>query len=271
MNNKSSDYEKYAGMISLEETIELAKKKDEGDQKAREKLIVSHLWCVEKYVGYYISSINPKVDKQELYKDLYQEGCFGLIKAVDKYDWKKNNYLSTYAQKYIRKYVLKYYADKVPYIRLPEKIFYANAKLSIFQIEFMSKHNRMPTIEECSKGLRVSLNAMKAIIRHRSMFLVKQDGEDDFVSFDDNISGEYYKTPEEIIQEIIPLDITEFDVEFSMYEEEIIKKYLGLDGNEPKKFKQIGEEFGISREKARRIYHSGIKKLKIAAGVNVEE
>ena len=270
MYNKSSEKENYSGMISKEEIIELAKKKDEGDYDAREKLILSHLWCVDKYVAYYISLVAPKVDTQELYKDLYQEGCFGLIKAVDKYDWRTNNYLATYAQDYIKKYVLKYYSNRVPYIRLPERVFYTCHKFNIFVVEFMAENGRTPTLEESAKQLNVSVNTMKAVMKYRSLLWVQENIEE-VMDFDGSFYGERYKNEEEIIQAMFPVALEEFKIKFKPYEKEVIIKYLGLDGNDPKIFRNIGEELGITKEKARRLYHSGIKKLQEAVGVKRED
>lgn len=268
MSNKSSDKKMYSGMISKNEIIELAKKKDAGDFKAREKLILSHLWCVEKFVSYHISTLDVEVDKQELYNELYQEGCYGLIQAVDKYDWQRGVYLSTYAQKYIRKYVLKYFVDKVPYIRLPERIYYMSYKYLTFVTEFKGRHNRKPTLEESAQAMGVTQKTMQAIFKYYRYLFTKQDGNDTFVSFDNDISGEYNKTAEEIIQELIPLELKDFGVKLKPREIEVIEKYLGLAGNEPKRFKQIGNELGISDEMARRAYHSGIQKIQKVFGIN---
>ena len=271
MSNKSSDRKKYSGMISKKEIIDLAKKKDAGDFKAREKLIVSHLWCVEKFVSYHISTLGTEVDMQELYKDLYQEGCYGLIQAVDRYDWRRDVYLSTYAQKYIRKYVLKYFVDKIPYIRLPERMYYMSYKYMTFVTEFMGQYNRRPTVEESAQALHVTEKTIKTLLKYYRLLFTKQDENDTFVSFDDAISGEYIKTAEEIIQEIVPLDLKDFNIKLKPREVEVIEKYLGLAGNEPKKFKQIGEELGISDEMARRAYHSGIEKMRKALGIYEEK
>lgn len=268
MYNKSSDNDRYAGMISLEETIELAKRKDAGDFNARQKLIVSHLWCVEKYVSYYISTIDKNIDKIELYKDLCQEGCFGLIQAVERYDWKKDVYLSTYAQGYIKKYVWKYCVEKIPHIRLPDRLYYACYKYNSFLIEFMADHNRKPTIEESAQALNISFSAMQSVLRYYSFLNIRQEGDDLFVSFDEAISNEYIKTAEELIFEIMPLEITDFECKLTERENEAIKRYLGLGGFEPQKFLEIGQSLGISDEIARRAYHSGIKKLRKAFGIN---
>jgi len=267
MYNKSSDNDRYAGMISLEETIELAKRKDAGDFDARQKLIVSHLWCVDKYVSYYVSTLNKDIDKKELYKDLYQEGCFGLIQAVDRYDWQRGVYLSTYAQEYIKKYVLKYCVEIIPHIKIPERLFFAFYRYNSFMIEYEAEHGRKPTVEECAKAIGVMQSTMNAILRYKTFLNTKELGDDLVVRFDTAISNEYMKTPEELLFEIEPLKISDFDCNLTERETEVIERYLGFN-EEPQKFRDIGEAMGISDEMARRAYHSGIKKIRKAIGIN---
>lgn len=269
MNSKSSNTEHYSGMIPMEEIIDLAKKKDAGDMQARQKLITSHLWLVQKNAAYKASSIN----RVDLYEDLYQEGCYGLVIAVDRYDWKKDVYLATYATHYIRKYMATFLTGNVPVVKLPEKVCFLIYKYEEFILKFISENNRIPTLEESAAFLNVSPKVMSLILKHQNLVYRQQDENETFVRFEDPNPDEYFESLsfEETIKEIFPPNVPINSRKLTSREETILKMRFGFNGKDSMKFKEIGQELGISGELARQIYNSGISKLQEAAekrGIN---
>ena len=262
-NNRSSTQQHTPAMLKKEEIIELAKKMSEGDIKAREKLIVSHLWIVEKIVASRIHSVPSSVDKNELYQDLYQEGCYGLIEAINKYDWTRNVYISTYAFDYVRKYILKFLRENIPMIRLPEKVYYACYKYRKFANEFFVENSRNPTIEESCEALGMEEDVLKAVLKHNYL-LSNIYGKDEVVMrFEEDVTDEmFFEGPEVVIDKLAGPDFSEYGVFLTQREEDVLSLKFGYKGNCPMSFREIGEACGFSEELARTTYHTAINKIK---------
>lgn len=262
-DNRSSTKQQYPAMLTKAEIIELAKKKNEGDKKAREKLIVAHLWIVEKIVASRIASIPSNVDKRELYKELYQEGCYGLIEAIDKYDWTRNLYISTYAFDYVRKYVLKYLRESVPLIRLPEKVYYTCYKYRKFITYFQTINFRKPTFEECCEELGMKEETLKSILKYNYLLSNIYGNDEVFMRFEEDVSDEiFFVGPEVVEEKVAGPDFFDEGVFLTEREEEVLTLKFGYKGKCPLTFKEIGEECGFSEELARITYHNAINKIR---------
>lgn len=262
--NRSSTIKKLPPVIlTKEEMIELSKKMAEGDTRAREKLIVSHLWIVEKLASAKAASMPSNVDKEELYQDLYQEGCFGLIEAIDRYDWRRNLYISTYAYSYVRKYMFKYLRESVPMIRLPEHIYYNCYKYRKFMDSYYSENLKKPTKEECIKKLGLNEDIFNSILKYNYLLSNTYGTDATYVRFEEDVSDElFFVGPETVTENISGPDFSEYGVILTNTEEEVLTLRFGYKNNCPLSFKEIGEKLGFSDELARTTYHKAIEKIK---------
>ena len=263
-DNRSSDVQAYySGSLTKQEIIELAKLKDEGDTKAREKLIVSHLWLVQKIVTDKIASSEISTDKKELYTELYQEGCLGLIEAVDKFDWRRNVVLSTYVYYTIRKYVLKYLREGVPIIKLPEQVYYTCYKHRNILEKLSSDKGDRKTLQEYADMIGISPLALQSLLKYYHIMSNTYEEDRIFMRFDDDeLPSALVQSPDNVVEELAPLDLSGFNVKLKEREEMVLQLRFGKRGNKLMSFKDIGQELGISEELARQIYHSAINKLR---------
>lgn len=269
-DNRSSDVQVYySGSLTKQEIIELAKLKDEGDTKAREKLILSHLWLVQKIVTDKIASSEIATDKKELYAELYQEGCLGLVEAVDKFDWRRNVVLSTYVFYTIRKYVLKYLRESVPLIKLPEQVYYMCYRHRNILEQLSSEKGNKKSLQEYADMIGISALALQSLLKYYHIMSNTYEEDKIFMRFDDELPSVLVQSPDSVVEEIAPLDLSGFNVKLKEREEKVLQLRFGKPGNKLMSFKDIGEVMNISEELARQIYHSAINKIK--AKVEKEE
>lgn len=265
MSNNFSDMERHPKILPMEVIVDLAKRKDAGDVRARQELIVSHLWLVKKEAIYKANKLN----KLSLQDDLSQEGCIGLIEAVDKYDWRENVYLTTYATYWIRKRLARYFYEKEAVIKLPERLYYVCYKYQNFLRDFVSRNGRQPTTEESAKALGVSQQTMELLPKYYSLLIsgVSKEDDDLFVRIDDSPEDfieDYIMTPESIISNIVGPDFSDYNLTLHPREEKVLKMRFGFDGGKTQTFTEIGESLGISDELARQTYKIAIQRIKDA-------
>lgn len=271
MSNNISEREQPAKMLPMEVIVDLAKKKDAGDVRARQELIVSHLWLVKKESIYFANKLN----KLKLQDDLYQEACIGLIEAVDNYDWQKNVYLSTYATYWIRKRLKKYFPEKEAIIKIPEDIYYLCYRYQEFLRNFTALHGRKPTVKECAEEFGVSEKTIELLPRYYSVLISGTDKEDGFIiriddSSEDSIE-DYIMSPENIINNIVGIDFSDYNIRLHPREDKVLRLKFGFDGGVTHTFNEIGKKLGISDELARKIYIVAMQKIKEAVEKSISE
>ncbi len=260
MSSEIFQIEKQAEMLPMDVIVDLAKKKDAGDVRARQKLIVSHLWLVKKESLYTAQRLN----KMNLKDDLYQEACIGLIEAVDKYDWKRNVYLSTYAVHWIRKRLSRYFHEKESLIKLPEYLYYACFKYKEHFQCFIEKNNRKPTREESAEALGLPVTTIKKIPKYNALLMPTSDIDNynGSKNGDNEEEKEFIISPERVLENISGPDFSDYKVILTPKEEKILRLRFGYDNQPQQTFSEIAVIVGISDESVRKMYKCAIDKIK---------
>lgn len=247
-------------LLTQEQEIELAKRIEQGDEEAKNKLIESNLKLVIsvafRYTGQGLDLM-----------DLIQEGNLGLIRAAEKYDFRKGVRFSTYATRWIRQAITRAIADRASIVRIPVFMKERFAKLSRQIRELEQMIGREPTIEEIEKHTGQSRKIIEEYKKITHDF-------NNLFSLDEMIQG----TDQIPLVESIQSDAPELDARlieeenraavqrvisyFDERTQKIIRLRFGLDGAEPKTLKEIGDEFGLSREWIRRILMKAVRSLR---------
>ncbi len=245
-------------MLSPEEEIEIASKVAQGDEHAKERFIEANLRLV-------ISIAKRFVNKSSLQlMDLIQEGNLGLIKAVEKFDYKKGFRFSTYATCWIRQHITRAIAERGRTVRLPVHMVETIHKQSKVARELLQKLNREPTTAEIAEEMGIP--EYKVIETQR----VSQDplslesplGEEDDSKRGDFIEDETIKSPNELtMQNQLREQIFSVLNFLTPREQKVIRLRYGLDDAHPRTLEEVGKEFNVTRERIRQIEAKARKKL----------
>jgi len=244
-------------LLTAAEEVELAKRIEQGDPAAKDKMINSNLRLVvsiaKKYQGHGLTLL-----------DLIQEGIIGLIRAVEKFDWRRGFKFSTYATWWIRQAVQRGVANKSRTIRIPVHIVEREQKIARAERELVVELERMPTDEEVAakaklnvKHVRDTRSAARTVAS-----LDKAVGDDSDTSFGDLVAQAASDVAEEVQ---VALDETALHRAISSLperEQHVIRLRYGLDEEmEPKSLEEIGRRMGITRERVRQIETQALARL----------
>ncbi len=245
-------------LLTFSEEIDLAKKYEKGNDSAREKLIVSNLRLV-------VSVAKKHIGRGLSFLDLIQEGNQGLMKAVEKYDWRRGFKFSTYATWWIRQAITRAIADQSRTIRIPVHMVENINKLYKAQRKLTQVLNRTPSVEELSKELVVPKEDVKNLFkisqRTTSLSTAINDEEDatleDFIK-DPNQSSIYENVSNKFIKEYL------FEVldTLTPRERKVLVLRYGLEDGKPRTLEEVGRQFSVTRERIRQIEAKAVRKLK---------
>ncbi len=245
-------------LLKAEEEIDLAQRIEKGEKKARAKLIQSNLRLVvsiaKRYLGRGMSFL-----------DLIQEGNQGLMRAVEKYDWRRGYKFSTYATWWIRQAITRAIADQARTIRIPVHMVETINKLSQTARRMTQELGREVTHEELAKKMELTPQRVQEIfkIAQETTSLEKPVGDEedsflgDFIQ-DTNQPSPYDSASKQFLKE----NIEEVFQTLSEREAKVLKMRFGLAGYRSMTLEEVGKEFGVTRERIRQIEAKALRKLK---------
>jgi len=246
-------------LLTKEEEIELAKLIERGDEQAKERMINSNLRLVvsiaKRYQGHGLSLL-----------DLIQEGIIGLIRAVEKFDWRRGFKFSTYATWWIRQAVQRGVANKSRTIRLPVHIADREQKMARAERLLAPKLGRQPTEEEIAKQAKLPLKQVREV-RHAARAITSLDkplGADNEGRFGDLFASEGSEPEEELTVSLEEDVLRRAVAQLPEREREVVKRRYGLNGErDPASLATIGRELGLTRERVRQIEASALERLAV--------
>ena len=245
-------------LLSLDEETELSKRIAEGDETAKNRLAESNLRLV-------VSIAKRYVGRGMLFLDLIQEGNIGLMKAVEKFDAEKGYKSSTYATWWIRQAITRAIADQARTIRVPAHMVETINKLSRYQRQLTLELNREPTDEELAKKMGMSPDKVREVIKiaQDPVSLETPIGEEEDSHLGDFVPDESNMSPEDFtIHEMLKEEIGGVLLTLTEREEQVLRLRFGLDDGSSKTLEEVGQMFGVTRERIRQIEAKALRKLR---------